>query len=202
MTDMPASSLDALDADELLMLGLRANVQGKSDSLGYFKLAVARNPLHAKAHWALATEYASLRMPDRAREHFARAVELDPGQPVARFQYGLLCLTQGDVAQAETLWKPLDGLDAENPVRLFKQGLLHMVADRFDDALALIRRAMASPGVDPALQRDMAMTVDNIEAAMRQPPGGPRPVASNEPELPIESHLALSAYRGGSSGSH
>jgi tetratricopeptide (TPR) repeat protein len=97
MPDSPVTALDALDADELLMLGLRANAVGGGDSLGFFKLAVAHDPAHAKAHWALASEYASLRMPERAREHFARAVELDPAQPVARFQYGLLCLTQGDV---------------------------------------------------------------------------------------------------------
>lgn len=204
MSDSPSHALDALDADELLMLGLRAEAEGSGESLGFFKLAVARDPAHAKAHWALAAEYASLRMPDRAHEHFGRAVELDTQQPVARFQYGLLCLTQGDVAQAQALWQPLDRLDADNPIRLFKRGLLEMVGDRFDMALALIRRAMAHPGVDPALQRDMAMTIGNIEASVSCAASEAATPATTEgeEELPIESQLAISAYHGGGSGSH
>lgn len=204
MATQPSPALDTLDADELLMLGLRASAEGAGgEALAYLKLAVAREPAHAKAHWALAAEYASLRMPDRAREHFARAVELDPAQTVARFQYGLLCLTQADLAAAEPIWQPLDELPAEHPIRLFKQGLLAMVADRFDEALALIRRAMADPGVDPALRRDMEMTVANIEAAVAAgaPAASAATPASAEPELPIESQLALSAYRSGGSGS-
>ena len=200
MSDNPSPALAALDAEELVMLGLRA-ADERGESLGFFKLAVARDPGHAKAHWALAAEYAALRMHERALDHFARAVELDPAQPVARFQYGLLCLTQGDVAKATALWEPLDRLDAEHPVRLFKQGLLAMVEDRFDSALALIRRAMAQPGVDPALRRDMAMAIRNIEATLTRPPATAASAADAEAgEVTIESQLALSAYRGGGAG--
>lgn len=211
MSNTTVAALDALDADELLTLGLRASAAGAAaEALGYFKLAVSRQHDHAKAHWALAAEYAALPMPERAREHFARAVELDPGQTVARFQYGLLCLTQADLVQAEAVWAPLDELHPEDPLRLFKQGLLDMVADRFDSALALIRRAMADASVDPALRRDMAMTIANIESALQaagataQAPlqDGPAP---EEPggDVTIESQLALSAYRiGGSDGRH
>ncbi len=195
MPDQPFPAFDSLDAEELVMLGLRAAAEGR-ESLGLFKLAVARDPSHAKAHWALAAEYAGLRMHERALDHFARAVELDPAQPVARFQYGLLCLTQGEIARARALWEPLDLLPAENPVRLFKQGLLEMVEDRFDGALELIRRAMESPGVDAALRGDMAMAVREIEAARA---AGAAAVASTPAaeEVPIESQLAISAYRDG-----
>jgi tetratricopeptide (TPR) repeat protein len=211
MPNTTAPVLDALDADELLMLGLRSSAAGASgEALGYFKLAVGRQGDHAKAHWALAAEYASLSMPERAREHFARAVELDPGQAVARFQYGLLCLTQGDPTQAETVWAPLDALDPEHPLRLFKQGLLEMVADRFEPALQLIRCAMDDASVDPALRRDMAMTIANIESAMQAAAAQAPAPAQGEPlheeaggDVTIESHLALSAYRiGGSDDRH
>jgi hypothetical protein len=47
----------------------------------------------------------------------------------------------------------------------------------------------------------MAMTVGNIEAAGRLAANAEAP-ATPEKELPIESHLAISAYRGGGSGSH
>jgi tetratricopeptide (TPR) repeat protein len=196
---------ESLDAEELLMLGLRASAEGSGgDALTYLKRAIEKRPDDARAHWALAAEYASLRMPDRARDHFARSLEIDPAPPVARFQFGLLMLTQGDAAQAQAIWEPLDALGANDPVRIFKNGLLHMAGDRFDEALAEIRRAMAVPTVDPAMRRDMEMVVSNIETAQRNAAANAgTPVVSAEtgksqPEEPsIESQLALHAYRGG-----
>jgi tetratricopeptide (TPR) repeat protein len=149
--------------------------------LTYLKRAIEKRPDDARAHWALAAEYASLRMPYRARDHFARSLEIDPAPLVARFQFGLLMLTQGDAAQAQAIWEPLDALDASAPVRLFKNGLLHMAGDRFDDALAETRRAMSAPGVDPAMRRDMEMVVANIETA--QPTAVPADGAPASPEV-------------------
>jgi tetratricopeptide (TPR) repeat protein len=200
--------LDSLDANELLMLGLRASSEGAgADALGYLKHAIAKQPDSSRAHWALAAEYASLRMPDRAKEHFARSLEIDPSPPVARFQYGLLMLTQGDVAQATAIWAPLDALAAEDSVRLFKDGLLLMAQDRFEEALDHINKAMTAPGVEPALKQDMKMVLARIEAAQRGD-GAPaadaakqagQATASNQPS--IESQLALSAYGGGDDSS-
>ncbi|HEV7913039.1 MAG TPA: hypothetical protein VGP22_04690 [Albitalea sp.] len=205
---MNAAPLDALDADELFMLGLQSSTAGDSGSaVGYFKLALSKSASHAKAHWALAAEYAALKMPDRAALHFASAVELDPHLTVARFQYGLLMLTGGQVAQAESIWEPLGSLEPRDPIRLFKEGLLHMVRDEFDAALSSLRTALAHPSLDPALARDVEMTIGRIEAVQKTgaasstAEAAPDRDASNAPAVSIESHLALSAYRTGGSGS-
>src|SRR5262245_58116607 len=179
---MSTTPLDLLDADELFMLGLQSSVKGDSGSaLGYFKLALSKSPSHAKAHWAIAAEYAALKMPERAAPHFASAVELDPNQSVARFQYGLLLLTGGQISQAEAVWEPLDSLAATDPVRLFKQGLLHMVRDEFDKALATLRDALAQPGIDAALGRDVEATIARIEAAQRDGVAAPATPAMAAP---------------------
>src|SRR5687767_8793798 len=100
---MNAAPLELLDADELLMLALQASGGGDSAAaIAYLKLALSKAPSDARAHWAIAAEYAALKMPERAAQHFASSVELDPAQPVARFQYGLLMLTSGRIAEAET----------------------------------------------------------------------------------------------------
>jgi Flp pilus assembly protein TadD len=207
---MNGAQLDILDADELFMLGMQSAAAGDSGSaIGYFKLALVKAPTHAQAHWAIAAEYASLKMPERAAEHFARAVELNPSQPLARFQYGLLMLTSGLVEQAQSIWEPLDELDPQDPVRLFKQGLLHMVRDEFDTALKLLRDALAQPSIDPALARDVEMAIGRIEQAQQAGPGSDaaaKPAAAAEDAasgVSLESHLALSAYRtGGSNRNH
>lgn len=205
--------VDRVVATVRTALGLRASTTGDSAAaLAYLKRAVARAPDHAQAHWALAAEYAALRMPDRAAEHFARTVEIDPAQPIARFQYGLLRLTSGDVPAATALWAPLDDLlPTDHPVRQFKQGLLHMVADQFEPALRLIRAAADHPAVDPALRKDMEMTIARIEAAQAggakaaTPPPATLPAAqeagaAGTADVSAHSHLALSAYSGSGSG--
>jgi len=199
-------ALDRLDADELFMLGLKASTAGDSGSaLACLKLCIAKAPDHARAHWALAAEYAALRMPERATTHFARAVELDPAQPVARFQYGLLRLTSGDTAGAESIWAPLDALSEEDPVRRFKRGLLHMVRDQFHEALALIQAASDDPAVDPALRNDMQMIIARIESARTAgvagrcaDPSHTAPAATPAVEdRSVQSHLAFTAYASG-----
>jgi Flp pilus assembly protein TadD len=207
MQHEPSSVLASLDAEELLALGLQASSAGSSgEALGYYKLVIGKQPENVRAHWALAAEYASLSMADRADEHFAIALNLNPALPVARFQHGLLCLTRGDVKRAQSIWEGLDALAPFDPVRLFKDGLLLMVEDRFDEALSQIRRAMDDPSVDAALRRDMAMTVARIEATTRaEGAASPtidaaNPAKSNADEtLAIQSRLAISAYRGGGS---
>lgn len=205
MQNQDLASLNLLDADELFALGMQASAAGDGGpALAYLKLALSKAPGHAKAHWAIATEYAALRMPDRAAEHFARAVTLDPTQPVARFQYGLLHLTSGDTAQARALWEPLDELPADSPLRLFKEGLLHMAHDEFDQALALLEAGLAHPDVLGPLRSDMEMAVSRIRGVMQVAAQHGGAVAETAPtadgDVLVQSHLALSAYATGGSG--
>lgn len=197
---MTADPLDLLDANEFFMLGLQSSGNGDSGSaIGYFKLALSRDERHARAHWALAAEYAALKMPDRGTQHFARAVELDPHQPMARFQWGLLLLTSGEIDKAQSVWEPLDALDAHDPVRLFKQGLLLMVKDEFEQSLHTLRGALARPGLDPALARDVEMTISRVEQA--QTSGADNLAGTSAPvSESLETHLAFSAYRSVSDG--
>lgn len=201
MQNQDLASLNLLDANELFALGLRASAAGDGGpALAYLKLALSKAPGHAKAHWAIATEYAALGMMDRAAEHFARAVTLDPGQPVARFQYGLLHLSSGDAVQARALWAPLDELPADSPLRLFKDGLLHMAQDEFDQALALLEAGLAHPDVLGPLRRDMEMAVSRIRGVVQVSAQHGCTVAEPAPaddEVLVQSHLALSAYATG-----
>lgn len=204
MQNQDLASLNLLDADELFALGLRASASGDGGpALAYLKLALSKAPGHAKAHWAIATEYAALGMPDRAAEHFARAVTLDPTQPVARFQYGLLHLSGGDAAQARALWAPLNELPADSPLRLFKDGLLHMASDEFDQALAMLEAGLAHPDVLEPLRRDMEMAVSRIRGVAQVAAQHGAPAAEAAPaddDVLMQSHLALSAYATGGGG--
>lgn len=194
--DQDLLAVNVLDADELFALALRASAQGDdAAALGHLKLALGKNPRHARAHWAIAAEYASLGLPEQAAQHFAQAVALEPAQAVARFQYGLLQLTCGDVEQARAIWAPLDDGPAMEPLRLFKTGLLHMVHDEFDQALAHLQAGLADPDLQAPLRRDMEQVVarlQNSPQAASQAAPAPAPM-----EGLAQGHLALSAYAAG-----
>jgi len=200
----PPAPLELLETDELLALGLRASAAGDAASaLSFFKGALARHPRHAQAHWMLGAEYAALQLSDRAHEHLARAVELDPAQPVARFQLGLLRLTRGDVEGAQQTWQALDERPADDPLRRFGRGLLLLVRGRPAEARLALRAAADDPATDPALRRDLEVVLGRIaggEASVPRAAAPDRVSVRDGPSLaeaPIGSHLALSAYAGG-----
>jgi len=200
----PPAPLELLEADELLALGLRASAAGDAASaLSFFKLALARHPGHAHAHWMLGAEYAALQLPDRAHQHLARAVELDPALPVARFQLGLLRLTRGDVEGAEQTWQGLDERPADDPLRRFGRGLLLLVRGRPAEAQLELRAAADDPATDPALRRDLKAVLGRIAGGEASVSGAapPDPETVRDGPSPAEasigSHLALSAYAGG-----
>jgi len=200
------SPLDVLDADELFMLALRASAADDGPAaLSCLKLAVARQPSHARAHWMLGAEYAALRMPERAGEHYARAVALDPAQPVARFQYGLLRLTCGDVDAAEAVWRGLADRPTDDPLRRFADGLLLLARGRSEEALPALHAAAADPTIPTRLRRDVETVIARIGGA--HPADAPAGVTATGPTsaddaateaaaLAVQSHLALSAYGG------
>jgi Flp pilus assembly protein TadD len=189
-----------LDAEELFTLGVKASRANDSvAALACLKQAIAKDPTHAEAHWLLGAEYASLGMPDRARASLEQAIELGPQLHTARFQLGLLQLTSGFVEEARGIWQPLDELPLADPLRLFKQGLLHMVNDEFEQALAQLQQALATPGLDTALRGDMDMVVQQIQSRAAAKEATAALESAKEPthDALAQSHFAFSAYQRG-----
>ncbi|WP_172200493.1 hypothetical protein [Niveibacterium sp. COAC-50] len=193
-------AFEALDAEELFTLGLRAsNTDDSAGAINLLKLAVERDPQHARAAWLLGAEYAQIGLTERALAALTRAVETDSSLVGARFQLGLLHLTSGHVEQASAAWAPLDDLADNDPHRLFKTGMLDMVADRFDAALTTLRRCAALTGIDAALKRDVEMVIEQIETRAKVPTHATSVPSDTSPATNAtdpSDHLFLTAYRG------
>lgn len=195
---MTTDTYAELDANELFHLGVKASREGRdADSLRFLKLTVERAPDYARAHWVLGAEYAGLGMPDRAREHFRTAVDLEPSLETARFQWGLLELTSGQADEAQHIWQPLDSLAEAHPLRLFKQGMLELVRDDMDAALTSLERALKDPALDAALRKDIEMVVQRIQANRSAEKSGSLVEDSPAEDSGVENHLMLSAYQRG-----
>lgn len=93
-----------------------------------------------------------------------RAVDLAPGFDLARFQLGFLLLTSDEPYAAQEAWGPLHGLAREAYLRVFTEGLCHLIREEFDDAMASLAKGITLNQDNALLNRDMRLLLDQIAA--------------------------------------
>lgn len=185
---MELSRLDLLDAEELLHLAITAMGEARhAEAISYLKATAQKEEGNAKIYFMLGAEHAQIGLYDRAILEFQQALELDSSLGVARFQLGLLQLTMGEGNAALHSWGPLGALPEEEPLRLFKEGIEHLMANRFEECRALIERGITNNQSLPVLNQDMRQVLERVEQVVAESGGE----ASDDGT----SHLWLSAYR-------
>jgi Flp pilus assembly protein TadD len=170
----------ALDQDELLGLALNALKTGDhATALTHLKQGAELFPDNVRISYLLGAEHAQIGLYDRAEKEMTHAINLDATLVVARFQLGLLQLTQGRLADARATWAALEELPADNALRLFKQGLGALSEDRFAEARALLQQGMEANSFSPDLNNDMRNLMERIPFEAEQP----LPSAAEAPAL-------------------
>ncbi|HSW06374.1 tetratricopeptide repeat protein [Aquabacterium sp.] len=199
MTD----SFKHLPQADLLQLGFAA-MQRDDDASAvvYLKEAADRPDASAQALFLLGSLYAQLRMADAGIETITRALALDPGYTLARFQLGMLHLTSGDADAALVVWEPLRQLAEDDAFRVWRQGLEHLIRDEFDAAIGCLREGLVLNTQNEALSRDMRMLIERIEARESKPAAAANLSTATQAqdaasELDNMSHLFLSVYTKG-----
>jgi len=204
-----SDTLHALSQGELLALALEASRRlDTGHAMAYLKEACSRTDAQPQALFMLGSEYAQLGLMEEAKAHMARAVEAAPGFAIARFQLGMLHITSGEVEHARAAWEALAELPEGHPQRYltaFHRGMLHLVADEFDAAIAELQQGLAQNQENEALNGDMRKVIDAIEhlpgrEGLVPPAGAPAPVepaiaAPAPADTDVEpSHLFINAY--------
>lgn len=155
-----------LDAEEYLGLALNALRAGDHGAaLAHLKSGAECHPSNAQIAYMLGAEHAQIGLFDRAEQEMARALEIEPGLTMARFQLGLLQLTQSRPADASATWAALDELPEGHGLRLFKLGLEALAQDRFADARSLLEQGIAANNFSADLNRDMTNVLGRIPEA-------------------------------------
>lgn len=149
-----------------------------------------RNPADARIYLLIAGERMQRGNVDGGEAAFIAALHLAPEFHIARFQLGLLQLTSGRPAAATATWALLDLLEEKAPLRLFKEGLLFMAQDRFEEASQRIREGIERNRENAPLDKDMQMVLDRIAKAVSASETGEdsQPASSS-------SHYLVSSYR-------
>lgn len=157
------ADLDLFDVEELLHLAVDASAKQRNlESLAMLKRITALEPNHAKAVYFTAVVYAQIGLFERALEMMKRAVDLEPGLDIARFQLGLLYFTSGRVPEAVRAWEPLDSLGPQHPLFLFKTGLSALGRDDFAACRSYLQRGIDANEQNPPLNADMQKILDRI----------------------------------------
>lgn len=161
------------DAPQLLNMAIAAMARNDAQaSVDYLKRAIELDDGFAEPHYLLGAEYASRGLHDQAVAEMQAALERKPELAVARFQLGLLLLTLSRVQDAASTWGLLDVLPAEHHLKLFKTGLMHLIGERPEQAVAALKSGIEKNQENPALNRDMQRVIDRITGKDTSPPDG------------------------------
>jgi Flp pilus assembly protein TadD len=153
---------------------------------------LTRYPDDPRLHFLRGSLLAAAQDYTAAHRAMRRAVDLAPDYGIARFQLGFLLLTSGEPHAAQEAWGPLHGLAASDYLRLFAEGLTHLIHDRFAEAIARLEDGISRNQDNPAMNNDMRMIID--EARRKLAVDGDTDALSSSAHLLLQQ-AALKATR-------
>lgn len=151
--------------DELLQAGLAASSTGDTDrAVALFTQAAAQAPQAAAPHFLIGSEYAAIGQVDQAEQSFARALLLEPGMAIVRYQLGLLQFSSARVPQALLTWQPLLALAEDDALLHFVRGFHSVAADDVAEALAHFSRGLPLNTQFPPVSDDIRKVMNGLQA--------------------------------------
>lgn len=95
-----------------------------------------------------------------AHRAMSRAIELDPGYALARYQLGLFELSSGEPARALSTWGPLLAVGSDSYLRKFVEGMASLIRDEFTDAIDLFEQGIALNLENEPMNRDIRLLIE------------------------------------------
>lgn len=114
-------------------------------------------PDDPRLHFMRGSLLATRKQPMAAHAALSRAVELAPDYHIARYQLGFFELTSGEVDAALATWAPLHRLPAGNYLRIFAEGMIHLVRDEFEAAIARFEEGIRQNDENQPLNSDIRL---------------------------------------------
>lgn len=186
----------ALDAEELMHLAMRALDTDKTEeAITYLKRALVLAPNDGRLHFLLGSAHAEIGLDDRAIAELTRAAQLAPELHTTHFQLGTLLLKQGDVQRANEAWRPLDLLDRDHPLYLFKSALSLLAEGDYAQCIAELKRGIARNDENEFLNVQMREVLVKTEVLLAEEmQAGPDPAATPGRDGEASHHVLLAGY--------
>ena len=182
--------------DEDTMEQLAAALQsGDAGNLELVDEQLKKFPEDPRLHFLRGSLLAARKQPMAAHAALSRAVELAPDYHIARYQLGFFELTSGEPDAALATWGPLHRLPAENYLRIFAEGMIHLVRDEFEAAIARFDEGIRKNDENEALNSDIRLLKVECEKLAKKAGRGEE-LADEDTGLSATS-LLLGGFSGG-----
>jgi len=166
---MSNSTANAL-ASEAEIAQLVAQLEAPDqDDLAAIDAVLATYPDDARLHFMRGSVLAGRSEHSPAYAALTRAVELAPDFAIARYQLGFFELTSGEADRALSTWAPLLRAPEDHYLRVFVEGMTHVIRDEFSDALATFERGIALNQENAPLNGDIQLLMRELRAKMDDP---------------------------------
>ena len=139
-------------------------MKSNQDDLEQLRQAALQDPRNGRLRYLLGAEMAQQRDYAGAVLELSAAIALDPFLHAARLQLGLLHLTRNEPQHMLTVLAPLEELQDDSPLKHFKRGLEALARDDLSSCLAALRHGIGLNTQNAALNRDMALIVERVQA--------------------------------------
>lgn len=156
-------------------------LESKEDTLAIDALLM-RHPEDPRLHFMRGSVLAGISRPIEAHDAMKRAVEIAPGFAIARYQLGFFELTSGEPDLALSTWGPLLAAPKDNYLRVFVEGMTHLIRDEFEQTIAKFTAGIELNKENEPLNNDIRLLMGEI-----------RKLAENRPAAAKEGDEDLSA---------
>lgn len=106
------------------------------------------DPIHARAYTNLGAIYIKQKLWQPAADAYGKALRLEPNNAAAHYNLGFIHFTTGNAARAEEEYRKAIAIDPALPLAYLHLGQLALRAQRYDDAIKLLREGMPRFGKD------------------------------------------------------
>jgi hypothetical protein len=185
------------DFDHVLQQAMDAAEGGQMEAANQCLLqAMQLQPGSATPHFLLGANCAQSGLNDQAEAAFIACLSRAPDFLIARFQLGLLQLTNSRAATAHATWEPLLALGDDHYLKLFVQGFLAILHADKGAAQDFICRGIALNSEIPPLNRDMQGVLGRLDALVAEPETSPPVAPPDVPagDQPGSNHFLISSY--------
>lgn len=133
---------------------------GSGDEIRRFGELLEKYPNDARLHFMKGSALIGHGKLIEAHDALRRAIEIAPDFAIARFQFGFFLLTSGEAQEALNAWQRLDQLEDGHYLKIFVQGLRHLIADDFERTVEILRAGIKANDENPPLNNDMQLIID------------------------------------------
>lgn len=176
-----------------------------SDDLAPIDSMLTQYPDDPRLHFMRGSVLAGMSDNIKAHAALSRAVEIAPDYAIARYQLGFFELTSGEADKALATWGPLLRAPKDNYLRVFVEGMVHVIRDEFTEAFAKFEKGISLNQENLPMNGDIQLLMRELRAKMDTGAGTPGASAndgSDDESSATSATSLLLGQLGGSSTKH